>query len=531
MGRKPALAVGITLVLLAAALGAIAYRSFASIPELFRLNAKLKADGYYMAEFEFKMVGIAYYLDKGRYATAFSRLNQVRRELETGEGLVKLPGFSCKQEELEFYLGLQNPRTGAFMDDSYPLCTYVGPTTNTLNHLAELARETGQPLRLKYPLRFFDQIDTPEKLEAYLNDLATVGRLATLLPITPNVLSIEVASGDIADTIEANGLYAFSPQWKRALLRWFYENQDSRTGYWGPRSRRDNRLLGSGELTITGHIVQLFVDKEGNDRHPEFPLRYKDEMFATTLEKLGEPMPEDHADQHVWSVAVERGIRLLTLLWPDASPDSRSAARQRMEEIVRVKFEKCYVPARGAFSLYAGSTDADLDGTGEALALLKRVGALSLQRQELLWGRSDERISDLGQRSVAVLTEPDLRLTAEVPGLNSIRFYPADPGPDGYAADVLAVVYPRDTPVLDVMELGPKVAGWIAATPQRMGNYVSRDALAQMLAGLDLRSVPVARGEAALGLLNKALERNRKLVAVGFDLLQIPRCKVAYCVR
>lgn len=40
-------------------------RSLASIPEMFKLNGKLQAEGYYMGEFEFKMLGCAYYLDKG----------------------------------------------------------------------------------------------------------------------------------------------------------------------------------------------------------------------------------------------------------------------------------------------------------------------------------------------------------------------------------------------------------------------------------------------------------------------------------
>jgi hypothetical protein len=104
--------------------GFYVYRSFASIPEIFRLNGELQSEGYYMGEFEFKMIGLAYYLDKGKYITAFSKLNQIHKQLKSREGLIKVPQFADKKEELEFYLNLQIPRTGAFMDDSYPLITY-----------------------------------------------------------------------------------------------------------------------------------------------------------------------------------------------------------------------------------------------------------------------------------------------------------------------------------------------------------------------------------------------------------------------
>lgn len=40
------------------------------VKDLFRLNDDLKAQGYYMGDFEFKMLSFAYYLDKGQYVKA-----------------------------------------------------------------------------------------------------------------------------------------------------------------------------------------------------------------------------------------------------------------------------------------------------------------------------------------------------------------------------------------------------------------------------------------------------------------------------
>lgn len=58
------------------------------ISEMFRLNGKLQSEGYYMGEFEFKMLGCAYYLDKGHYITAFSKLNQLHKQLKSKDGMI-----------------------------------------------------------------------------------------------------------------------------------------------------------------------------------------------------------------------------------------------------------------------------------------------------------------------------------------------------------------------------------------------------------------------------------------------------------
>ena len=50
---------------LAAALGSRS--ALRTVPRLFRRNAELKAQGYYMGEFEFKMLTVQHEVNKGRY--------------------------------------------------------------------------------------------------------------------------------------------------------------------------------------------------------------------------------------------------------------------------------------------------------------------------------------------------------------------------------------------------------------------------------------------------------------------------------
>lgn len=501
------------------------YRSFAAIPEMFRLNSQLRAEGYYMGEFEFKMVGIIYYLDKGDYMTAFSRFTQLHNQLKSREGLVKIPQFADKKEELSFYLNRQNPRTGAFMDDSYPLCTYVGSTLNVINHLEALAIETGQPLHLEYPLWFLDQINTGEKLKAYLDDLATVGWIASKLPKTHNILAFEIL---YYRDIERVHLYTFSPEWKHALLQWFYENQDRETGCWGPRLRSNGQLLNSGDDS-TYHVARWFLDDQGNDRYPEFPFRYKDALFATTLRQLSTPLPTDFATQHAWVLTQDRGIKVLAnLLWPSASPENKSSARKLMEEHVRTKFEKYYVQSQGAFSLYPGSTQADLDGTGLDLSLLQTVGALSREKQERLWGPPDKNIKDLGTHKVSKLKESDFTAIIDSPEVNSLRFYRSDPTHSDLLSNVVCVTYPKETPILDMMDLLPKLVHWVNTTPQNMGNWVSKESLIQDLSPIKAEPVPVFKGLIPPDVANEVLQSHRELVVVGYDILQIPRYKIVF---
>src|SRR3989339_1495145 len=178
------MSISIILIILIASGMYIGIHTKTQVKELFHMNKELQEDGYYMAEFEFKMLGISYYLDKGNYVTALSRLNQLHNQLKTRKDLIKMPKFNDKEEEYQFYLSLQNPKTGAFMDDSYPYCTYTGPTGNVLIHLDELATQLGKPLKLKYPFKYLDEINTLEKMKAYLDDVATIGWITSKLPQT-----------------------------------------------------------------------------------------------------------------------------------------------------------------------------------------------------------------------------------------------------------------------------------------------------------------------------------------------------------
>jgi hypothetical protein len=509
-------------------------RSFLLVPELFRLNKECQEQGYYMTEFEFKMVGIAYLMDHGEFVRATTTINRLHHQMKTKVGLVKVPKFSDKNREMDFYLDLQNPRTGAFMDDSYPYCTWEGPTGNVLLHLDELAKATGRPLKLKYPLRFYDSIDTPEKLKPYLDELGYIGWIGSKLPESTFHLIRDLASyarGD--DVTERNGLHRFSPEWKRALKQWFTDNQDPETGFWGPRSRSTRRLT-KIDLHNTGSIAKLFSDGEGNDLDPEFPLKLKERMFRTTLGLISPPPPagDDLDDWHAYTLRQGKGVTLLTRhLWKGASFQDKARARELIEAFIRLKYERYYVAADGAFSYYPDSKHATIDGTGTQISNLDDAGAFSANKQRRIWGSPESTLTDLGRKSLAHLSEGDLEPLANFKGVNSVRYYASLPDTGSLTRQVEGVYYPRNPVVLDLVEVAPRMKIWLDSTSQSLGNWVSTLVTMGDMRKVGTDLVPVVQGQTPFLRMDSLLQDRGTLTVVGFDALQVPVCKLEFQER
>ena len=497
------------------------------LKEIFKMNEVLKSEGYYLSEFEFKMLAQAYYLDHGQFVKALSDIGKIHRQLTKKENLIKIPEFSDNKEKLEFYINLQNPVTGAFLEGSYPVFAYFGVTSNMIHYIEDLSKTAEEPFKLKYPLRFLDEINTPEKLINLLDDLSKVGWIGARFK-TPYVSIGELWS--LAEDAERLNIYSFSPQWKRAYIQWCYDNQDEETGLWGSRLRRSGKLLDGGSLTDSEKIISKFIDSNGNEIYPDFPLKHRDKIFSTALGRLSRPMPENMDDLHEWILDRDRGTRFLTrYLWKNASVENKESAKRLMEEFMKIRFENYYIENEGAFSLYPHADHADLDGTGEAIGMYKYLGVLSSEKQRILWGDPEENITDLGTYEVSELKENDLALISGDPVINSIRFYRTVPVND-YIEPAEGVYYPSGTSVPDVTDVLPKIEKWVKETPQNMGNWVTKENLLNNLADIEIKSIPVMK-ELPLKYANEILQNNSALVMVGFDLLQVPRCKIVFQLK
>lgn len=141
-------------------------------------------------------------------------------------------------------------------------------------------------------------------------------------------------------------------------------------------------------------------------------------------------------------------------------------------------------------------------------------------------GSPGQSIVDLGSSQISILHENDLNLLKNSPGLNSMRFFRSYPASGDFTSGVICLNYPKKTPIMDIMDLLPRVKKWVNTTPQNLGNWTSKEAVLQELAVLETEPVPVFREELPLKLLNEVLQDNGELTVIGFDVLQIPRYKV-----
>jgi len=522
----------LVLIILTAA-GLFSFNIALKFKDLFRYNKLRQEQGYYTAEFEFKLLGIGYSFDKGEYSRSYSLFSKLYKEMSTGEGLVKMPAFRSDSEELEFYLNLQDPQTGAFMDREYPLCSYHGPTENTLIHMAKLAERLNMPLRLKYPLSYLDSINTPEKLILYLNDISTVGFIASKFPQTTfhntrDLITLMRETDKSTDgeehVIRKYGFYEFSPEWRHALLEWFYNAQDPATGLWGPKS--ESGELRKNDLSNTVSIVKAFVDDNGDDIYPGYPLRYRHQLIESAIRKMSMTVPEDSETDriHEWDLVMTKTTKMLVrYLMKYADDEDRLNIRRLIDDYINVKFEKYYREIDGAFSHYPGSSRADLDGSA-FFFLFRDIGAFSSIAQREIWGFGPEDIADMGE--VKVRSADEVGKVLETLKGNSVRIYAAVPDFDDLISGVTAVGYLPAAEIPDIIEMTVRMRKWLNTTDLTMGNWVSKADLQERMKSI---SVPdVKHTDDLQGNIFQTAQEKGTVYAVVFDIMQIPVCMIEF---
>jgi len=499
------------------------FRSFqvkTQVKELFKLNKQLQKEGYYMADFEFRMLGFAYLLDKGEYSKSMNFLSEYHSKLKTRDGLLKIPDFNNKQEEMDFFLNLQNPKTGAFIDESVPYCVYWEISQNIINHTEALLDSTSAPIQLKYPLKFLDDINTPDKLKAFLNDISYVGWIASKFPQTSFHFARNLLDcANPGNILERNNLYNFSPEWKHAMIKWMYDFQDSTSGMWGPKSRYTGELL-KYDLNNTASILKAFRDTDGNDLYVDFPLRYTDRLFSNSLKVLSELYPdEDELDEiHEWNLKKVKGFKMiLRYLWKDASKQDKLAMENLLEDFVKISFEKYYVKAEGAFSYYPGSQHASADGFTNMI--FDDIGVFSYSKQKKLFGEYLDSIQNYGELTIGNFKPFIQQILKSNMKINSLRFYKTKPDSTKLTENVWALYYPNNSGVLDVTELVPNLVAWADSTTLSVGNWTSVAEKKRELEKLNIKK-PII-------LLDNNIENvigvKENVFCIGFDVLQIPK--------
>lgn len=504
-------------------LGYQAHQTFGSIPYLFRRNAELKAEGYYMADFEFKMLSIVKKLSDGDYLDAYSTLGTLRRQMERGDGLAKMPSDPSAKTRYEFLLSRQDPTTGAFMNPDYPAFTYVAPTLNVVEALDGLAKEIGEPLHLRYPLRFLDAIATPEALRAYLDAHLYIGRFwAEHLP-GPGVYGPGISELAYVDLFETTGTYRFTPAWHAAFRDWLAATQDPESGMWGARMGTPSAFQTKRDANSTYHILHYLLADDGTDRDPAHPLHHADALARSLMQAVTAPVPVGEDEQHAWSLEQAQATQLLTRqLWRHLDEAERTAVRSALEVALTERY-RLIDDAKGGFSIYLGSP-AEVDGTTTALGLIEATGSLpGTPERARLWGDiAAPAVDTIFIASPAAIELPDN------PTVNSFRLYTGTvlPADTSTAAQPLAVLYPagRGT-VRDVIDLRQNVGRFLAGAGASFGNWSTADSLRGSPLHPDAvtPTVPVLRVGQRLGNTIGDLGKGEPdLLLIGYDVFQRP---------
>jgi hypothetical protein len=276
--------------------------------------------------------------------------------------------------------------------------------------------------------------------------------------------------------------------------------------------------------------MKVFVDDEGNNVNESLPLRYKDELAQSILIELAKPVPQDDEldEWHEWTLKTSKSIKALTrYLWNDISNSNKEKAKGFFEYYINIKFQKFFIPEEGSFSYYPHGEHATLDGTGDFF-IFKDIGALSGKKQAQLWGTAEENITDLGIQRTSGMEKADFSLITNNESVNSLRLYKTNPNYGDLTSGVYRIIYPKETQVLDIIDLTPRVKHWVNSTDQVMGNWVSKEDVIRELNSIVIDEVPIYKNDIPMEDINNLLMSNGKITVLGFDILQVPRYKIVY---
>ncbi|HEY2589167.1 MAG TPA: hypothetical protein VGI81_25715 [Tepidisphaeraceae bacterium] len=203
----------------------------------------------------------------------------------------------------------------------------------TCDELITLARKWQEP---KHEVKLLAQINSPQKLRAYLDSLlvSDVRRTGS-----NNGLELNMASADLERFILWDGTlkelptkFAFDSKLKQTFLDYLDNKwQDPKTGMWGPWYRSaDGSVVKTCDLSVTFHLVS-YRDSEGVKHWPELidtTLAMKNGRFPFGWLEEGKTMSNHHNMDLV---------RLWRLGWPHATPQQK----QRISAAIAQMLDFC----------------------------------------------------------------------------------------------------------------------------------------------------------------------------------------------
>jgi hypothetical protein len=287
------------------------------------------------------------------------------------------------------YAGEQSPEDG-----SWGACyeEWFLKVDRSVDPLKELVANGQRP---KYPLKFLEAVDTPEKLRARFQRLVTSRVQVDGIDHRKELNLTVTALGQLLFLPELEPV--LDPAFPRAqlaaeLIRFMDETwQDPETGYWGAWYEIDGTVVKTEDLSITFHVVRY--------RGGQVPSLHK--IAQTTFEIRERRYPfgwQDRGTQnthHSYDV-----VALVRVAWPMMTEFQRARAQAELT-IILVRTLRLALNARGEFDA------TPFDSLGEAyyfgVSLLDEIGFFRPSRN--FWARRNLDSEPLRQKILARMAE------------------------------------------------------------------------------------------------------------------------------
>jgi len=219
--------------------------------------------------------------------------------------------------------------------------------------------------------RFLDQINSPDKLTAYLASISVADIPRTGID---HLAEFNLSLGNLTRLIlrdRPHG-YPWDPRLRATLRHLLYRLRNPATGWWGERYVRDGHIVFVDDLSTTFHIVTyLHGNVPDMPRVVDTTLAVKDLDFPVGWLMKGQYWNHNNMDV----------VALFKAGWPHASTTQKQAMRTEIEKMLHWCLTESLQPD-GSFkpNIADGSLE---EGEYYATAFLARIGFFD--KQERFW--------------------------------------------------------------------------------------------------------------------------------------------------
>jgi hypothetical protein len=242
-------------------------------------------------------------------------------------------------------------------------------------------------IKPKYPFRYLDRVNSPEKLTQYIesvavSDVAHTGR--------DNRKELNGALVDFIRLLESGqpAGYHWDPGLKSTMRELTNRLQSAQTGWWGESYKHDGNTEFVDDLSITFHVVQAL--------HAQVALRNR---IATTLfavRDVNYPVGWLEGGQQTNHNNMDVVV-LMRDMWSEMTDAQHEAARREIRAMLDWCLKNSLQPD-GSFAASAGGDDSVEEATHFGVGFLARIGYFDKKKR--FWTDEDFPVAETNRQQI-----------------------------------------------------------------------------------------------------------------------------------